>query len=845
MAEDPGDEQTRIGELTRGTSKWPLSPENLSRVFGGSSDMAKSLVPILFDFLQGPSKRIAHRFQEWQTNFGQVFGTEKDQSPEILKWADSFQISLTAKTAIPNLFFCIHTYFALILKLLCTDILNTARQGEFRQFSEKISKGKDVYRLICQLEEGTIFTQYGISNFLDNNSFSWYLDHWNNSLESGIRALSSNISRFEPTSANLAFYKAGDLFKQLYQNLVPDKVRHSFGEYYTPDWLAEYVIRTSGYNGNPKKRVLDPCCGSGTFLIKALQAVMDFLQRSGSDIDLIDYLNDAHILGLDLNPIAVLAAKANLILFVAEDLGKSAKTLTLPVFLRDVIDDPEIDEQPGEPTFDFIIGNPPWVKWSNLPKEYREKIQPICKRYDLFSTDAWVGGIESDISTVISFISAERWLKTGGILAFLLPQTVFQTASAEGFRKFRLLDKNYLKVRSVEDLTEIKPFDDAQNETALLIAEKSLEATAFPVPYRVWKKRTRGSSLPSTGSLSAILNQVEITDLKASPMEENHLKWMIVPPGKMGVFNSLMRQDGIKLRARKGTTTDFNNIFWVKVIGTAKDGLVMVRNGNCTNGHSITPIVHLMEEGILYPLIRGTEVTRFKVGWPKLAIIMPQKTMHGFEETLMQQQYPNATKYFEQYRDQACSGCRASIACRKGLSHRACFMKYHTALKQYWAIWNVGDYTFSPYKLVWREIGGKTFFSAVLEPMQLDPLVKKCSIPDHKLMMVPFENRHEAHFYCALLNSRLIREFAVSITTDTSHGTRIFDSIRFPPFDGYNKEHRLLASLSMDVHCGKLILDEGFERQLEKIALKITTGLESEKGLCEQAHFSPVTQRRP
>ena len=62
-----------------------------------------------------------------------------------------------------------------------------------------------------------------------------------------------------------------DLFKPLYQNLFPRPVRHQLGEYYTPDWLAAHVLDQVGYIGNPGQRLLDPACGSGTFLLIALR----------------------------------------------------------------------------------------------------------------------------------------------------------------------------------------------------------------------------------------------------------------------------------------------------------------------------------------------------------------------------------------------------------------------------------------------------------------------------------------------------------------------------------------------------------------------------------------------
>ena len=66
-----------------------------------------------------------------------------------------------------------------------------------------------------------------------------------------------------------------DLLKQLYQNLMPKRLRHALGEYYTPDWLAELLLSRLHYDGKPEVRLLDPACGSGTFLVQAIKEYGD------------------------------------------------------------------------------------------------------------------------------------------------------------------------------------------------------------------------------------------------------------------------------------------------------------------------------------------------------------------------------------------------------------------------------------------------------------------------------------------------------------------------------------------------------------------------------------------
>jgi len=122
--------------------------------------------------------------------------------------------------------------------------------------------------------------------------------------------------------------------------------------------------------------------------------------------------------------------------------------------------------------FDFVVSNPPWVNWESLSQDYRDQTKPLWSEYGLFTLAghaARLGGGKKDISMLMTYVAAERYLKPEGTLAFLITQTVFQTAGAgEGFRGFRT-HKRHLGVRAVEDLASFNPFDDAANWTAIVV----------------------------------------------------------------------------------------------------------------------------------------------------------------------------------------------------------------------------------------------------------------------------------------------------------------------------------------------------------------------------------------
>jgi len=122
--------------------------------------------------------------------------------------------------------------------------------------------------------------------------------------------------------------------------LFPKSVRHDLGEYYTPDWLAEHVLNELGYEGDPDKRLLDPACGSGTFLVMAINRIRRWYDanREKCAYDEGELLKKilANVVGFDLNPLAVMAARTNYLVAI-KDLIRRVDSVEIPVYLCDSI----------------------------------------------------------------------------------------------------------------------------------------------------------------------------------------------------------------------------------------------------------------------------------------------------------------------------------------------------------------------------------------------------------------------------------------------------------------------------------------------------------------------------
>ena len=322
----------------RGSS---FTPENLTASFGSESQSAQKGVRLIYGLIRATDSPKAQTFfRQWQILFGEVCGYDiRGQNPKVRKLADHYQVPDPHPS---ELLFAVHTYYAIFMKMLAAEIVSSFSPLGTSALKKLVSAptSAKLRNELRNLEQGGIWSQLGIRNFLEGDIFSWYLDAWNEDCADAVRGMTHSLDQFDPTTLSVDPAESRDLLKQLYQQLFPKSVRHDLGEYYTPDWLAELVLDELGYDGNPDKRLLDPACGSGTFLVMALNRVKTWYDEHrhecgfGEDELLRKILHN--IIGFDLNPLAVMAARTNY-LMALRDLLRHAGNVELPVYLCDSI----------------------------------------------------------------------------------------------------------------------------------------------------------------------------------------------------------------------------------------------------------------------------------------------------------------------------------------------------------------------------------------------------------------------------------------------------------------------------------------------------------------------------
>jgi N-6 DNA methylase len=190
-----------------------------------------------------------------------------------------------------------HTYLVVIAKLLAAiRIFDDARLHQM------------IDRNPGQVLDGRSLSESGVHVSDPDDYFSW-VGHPSDELKTFIRELFLSLVRFDFSAVD------EDVFRLLYEEIIDADTRHSIGEFYTPRWLAQFITTRAIVSGDDV--VLDPACGSGTFLVESLRYRSDLREtgRKLSQGDLTDLVDQTW--GFDINPLAVLLSRVNLYLAVS------------------------------------------------------------------------------------------------------------------------------------------------------------------------------------------------------------------------------------------------------------------------------------------------------------------------------------------------------------------------------------------------------------------------------------------------------------------------------------------------------------------------------------------------
>ena len=189
--------------------------------------------------------------------------------------------------------------------------------------------GIDVESMVpASLLAGARFEAAGIYGVVEADFFDWVIE-----VPGGARlitAMARRLGRFAWADVE------HDVLKVLYESVIAASTRQKLGEYYTPDWLAETTV-AQAVTDPLRQRVMDPSCGSGTFLFHAVRAHLAAADAAGVGVKAaLAGLANA-VIGVDLHPVAVALARVTYLLAIGRQrlLDPARGAITVPVYLGD------------------------------------------------------------------------------------------------------------------------------------------------------------------------------------------------------------------------------------------------------------------------------------------------------------------------------------------------------------------------------------------------------------------------------------------------------------------------------------------------------------------------------
>lgn len=724
-----------------------------------------NLINLLFNSLSKTEKAEID-FQQWKTDFIAIHGLlDSQRKLDVSGLCATYQIECSNQDDIFKLVFSLETYYTILLRLLAFKV---------------VFKDTEITKQIFKKD---YFLQKGIQNYTCKDYFNWfleieYIDNQLNEIE---------ISKYLENSET-------DFIKEIFETVFPSPVRHAMGEFYTPDWLANFTIETLTENDElaHQKIYLDPTCGSGTFIFNVIK---QFQQKSNNQIF-------KQVFGIDLNPVSVLAGKTNYLILYAKCFEFFENNhLQIPIFYADAIQAKFENnamfsnfvneyENITIPKVDYLVGNPPWVNWEYLPTDYKLRTAHLWQYYNLFAVKGLEAGfIKEDISVLLTYVALDKYLKDDGKLGFVVKETLFKSIKqGEGFRKFKIFPANTaINPYRVDDLTLFKPFKDVVNRTALLFIQKG-EAVQYPTNYVVWQPLNGKRTFENNFDIKELSKYFEFVFKKAQPSIPNEINsgWITVEMENLDKTNLILGKSDYL--ARTGTFTGgANGIFWLNII-EKNNGLLTVRNITERAKNKMKIIKTELETEFIFPFLTGNDLEFWQYSYSKYTLCphTAETKMYPIDLKILEK-YPKTLQYFEAF--------KTELQDRKGFTT---FDK-HIQLANYYAIQRIGDYTFAPYKVAWRYIC-KEFRPAVIEYTYDKYVGKKNIIPNEKIIFVGLHDRKEAYYLCGLLSSTLYRQTIENYMIGTQITPSIISRLNLPKFDKNNEFHIEISTLCENGH---------------------------------------------
>lgn len=230
--------------------------------------------------------------------------------------------------------FLVHTYLSVFAKFIAFAVIT----------KDPITDDSTITGILT----GRAFESLNIDRFVEDDFFHWVsaTDYFKR-LRPMFRELSRQLQQYDFGEVK------EDILKGVYQELIDLDTRHALGEYYTPDWLCERVVASLDISANSS--LLDPACGSGSFLRAAIARLRNEFPKIGA-AELAE-----QVVGIDIHPLSVLIAKTTVLLALGAAITKAKRPVTLHIYLANSLLVPRGTAGLFESNFMIAVDNKTYV----------------------------------------------------------------------------------------------------------------------------------------------------------------------------------------------------------------------------------------------------------------------------------------------------------------------------------------------------------------------------------------------------------------------------------------------------------------------------------------------------
>ena len=540
------------------------------------------------------------------------------------------------------------------------ELSSNYRQWSLKENGHLVRKIRELYQHYRVIYNSGLFGKKE-----DEIHISDQVEISNDALAKVIQGLySPEGAKYSYNFANLEKDVLGKIYEQYLGNILkstPKRAkleeskthRKEQGIYYTPSYIVDYIvrnavgeyIRTHTPEEIKKVRILDPACGSGSFLIRAYKELENYWNRNSvlaqSSIDSEEFYSKKveilknNIFGVDLDSKAVEIAQLNLLLQISER-KKVLPTLQNNIKVgNSLIDDtsvtdkafkwqeefPEIMKSGG---FDIILGNPPYVRSILLREEpttwnyYKQFYKTAFKEFDIY----------------MCFLEkAYSLLSNNGRLGFIMPNKWLHAGMGESARRLFLENRG---IESIVNFGSLQVFDGATNYTMIIFLRKKPNELIKVINY-VGPTDTNIVNIDTDQPKLWQKGTVRYDLLSEAP-------WNLIIDEAQGIFQRLRTQPtfGEYFSLAQGTGTRADAVFFVRKLAEDKENYVIFSNQ--TNKQ------YEVKKAFLMPSVKGEDVDSYKIRRNDELLIFPYIGKMLVKSTEIQEKNPELWKYLNECR---------------------------------------------------------------------------------------------------------------------------------------------------------------------------------------------------